>query len=225
MRRQVGGFRPLGDVCSTPFGITEGGMPAIRRATAVSTSSAQRLSASQRGACRRAAMSARSSRCSTPFGITEGGIRSPDRAVWPLDRSAQRLSASQRGACVAHDQLDGRSRWCSTPFGITEGGMTGRSRTETGRRDVLNAFRHHRGGHVLMTTESQSALTRAQRLSASQRGAWLLTRCAGRARYGAQRLSASQRGACRLADLLVAGHEWCSTPFGITEGGMAVSSW
>ena len=60
--------------------------------------------------------------CSTPFGITEGGI-----PFFQLNRRfegcAQRLSASQRGAYAA------------------TGGEEAKSAV------VLNAFRHHRGGH------------------------------------------------------------------------------
>ena len=59
--------------------------------------------------------------CSTPFGITEVGI-SPST---PFVTSLQ---------------------VCSTPFGITEVGMDGLRQGEI-RIDVLNAFRHHRGGH------------------------------------------------------------------------------
>ena len=127
--------------CSTPFGITEGGMDggASRRArrgaqrlsasqrgasahdrATITRISAQRLSASQRGAYRRTRLGRIAIRCSTPFGITEGGIREH----------------------VARNRPGG----CSTPFGITEGGI----RSRPGLPD-----RH----------------TGAQRLSASQRGA------------------------------------------------------
>ena len=137
------------------------------------------------------------------------------------ESSAQRLSASQRGAS-RHDQLCAKRS-----------------------HRVLNAFRHHRGGHVTIGVGICGFGIGAQRLSASQRGAWTAWRAAsGIGDASAQRLSASQRGASRAAgagpqpttkvlnafrhhrggDLLEA---WlpstsrCSTPFGITEGGIA----
>jgi len=60
--------------------------------------------------------------CSTPFGITEVGMMASAMNT-PWIESAQRLSASQRWALVrsAHRASDSL---------------------------VLNAFRHHRGGHV-----------------------------------------------------------------------------
>ena len=61
--------------------------------------------------------------CSTPFGITEVGISVSDRERSQRSGCAQRLSASQRWAC----RPDARS--CCA------------------RTAVLNAFRHHRGGH------------------------------------------------------------------------------
>ena len=93
-------------------------------------------------------------------------------ASWPPEASAQRLSASQRWAYALAPASHQRSSWCSTPFGITEVGMP---IAETGEDDeplcstpfgitevgishgksnvvdttaVLNAFRHHRGGHI-----------------------------------------------------------------------------
>ncbi len=107
--------------CSTPFGITEVG---IARATLP---------------CERRTL------CSTPFGITEVGM-------WSLMRtdlaalSAQRLSASQRWAC-RQERNKGADGTCSTPFGITEVGIARASNGATEGRAVLNAFRHHRGGH------------------------------------------------------------------------------
>ena len=60
--------------------------------------------------------------CSTPFGITEVGIRRVER----------RLRAIAK---------------CSTPFGITEVGIKD-ARAKDAALRVLNAFRHHRGGHI-----------------------------------------------------------------------------
>ena len=137
-------LRGLG--CSTPFGITEVGMPryrhqprivlvlnafrhhrgghTLRRHHSHAQARAQRLSASQRWAFARVDDGLAVLQCSTPFGITEVGIsltaREPVR--WPQ---------------------------CSTPFGITEVGI-GRGAIPGPRlHRVLNAFRHHRGGHAL----------------------------------------------------------------------------
>ena len=185
-------------------------------------------------------------RCSTPFGITEVGMLSS----WcrrTARHGAQRLSASQRWAseesprsktvrmvlnAFRHHRgghpppaaIHARHRLCSTPFGITEVGIRG-TRSPRGRRSaVLNAFRHHRGGHVTVGAH-ESPSPRAQRLSASQRWAylrvaWPLERwCVPNAfrhhRGGhsrdrvrlcrsscAQRLSASQRWALPLVAVL-----------------------
>jgi len=60
--------------------------------------------------------------CSTPFGITEVGI-------------------------IGRGVDEGLVGMCSTPFGITEVGMRGHSLAPRTSPCVLNAFRHHRGGH------------------------------------------------------------------------------
>ncbi len=60
---------------------------------------------------------------------------------------AQRLSASQRWAYSITVTMNANNM-CSTPFGITEVGIRRGSRQEP-LRNVLNAFRHHRGGHRL----------------------------------------------------------------------------
>ena len=87
--------------CSTPFGITEGGIRATWQQPIVrKPSGAQRLSASQRGACgrQRDPIAPVAMRCSTPFGITEGGMSDRVPVVRDSEDGAQRLSASQRGA-------------------------------------------------------------------------------------------------------------------------------
>ena len=67
--------KPVQDTkCSTPFGITEGGMLAVSEQGVMETGGAQRLSASQRGAFDGAEFFSLDKTCSTPFGITEGGI-------------------------------------------------------------------------------------------------------------------------------------------------------
>ena len=108
--------------------------------------------------------------CSTPFGITDyigqrDRVLDKERQIQVLNafrhhglyRScahrggsgpptwscAQRLSASRIISVAAeYGRLD-RGRECSTPFGITD--YIGRSAISRrmGRRDVLNAFRHH----------------------------------------------------------------------------------
>jgi len=153
--------------------------------------------------------------CSTPFGITEvGGTCSSSYQRWVS--SAQRLSASQRWAgghpfsgplpYSGAQRLSASQRWaarrfapcltaseCSTPFGITEVGGCSSHQPEPiqqvlnafrhhrgGRRaeriswswaaTVLNAFRHHRGGRAPSRKRAQG-VSCAQRLSASQRWA------------------------------------------------------
>ena len=111
-------------MCSTPFGITEGALP-VRGRRMHDRSGAQRLSASQRWARSLAR------RCDSR-----------------TTRCAQRLSASQRWARIAGSAIRLAIDVCSTPFGITEVGTTARSRCCSRHADVLNAFRHHRGGHA-----------------------------------------------------------------------------
>ena len=143
-------------MCSTPFGITEVGMPADRRTRPDTLAGL----------------------CSTPFGITEVGIRIG---------AIQLLNA----------------RVCSTPFGITEVGIrwSRRRAADLSRYAmVLNAFRHHRGGH---------RPARMRRRSGSD------TPCvlnAFRHHRGGHQRSRS----CEPVALAV-----CSTPFGITEVGIA----
>ena len=108
---------------------------------------------------------------------------------------------------------------CSTPFGITEVGIA-RLDAVIAQRDVLNAFRHHRGGHCAARTGLHAA-NRAQRLSASQR--WALSGSGS---------SMSDSSSCstpfgitevgiHVDGLVDHGSDVCSTPFGITEVGMA----
>ncbi len=163
------GWGRTGDeVCSTPFGITEVGTRRIPAVLSI-VSCAQRLSASQRWARADGTSTAiaeivlnafrhhrgghlpanpplrSQSMCSTPFGITEVGTGRMGRDMAPR-RRAQRLSASQRWApaCRAHpgpcfvraQRLSASQRWALAPALI-----------HSGDRHVLNAFRHHRGGH------------------------------------------------------------------------------
>ncbi len=94
--------------------------------------SAQRLSASQRWASGDLPLTRQGRACSTPFGITEVGI-AVARAFQP--------------GCQAE---------CSTPFGITEVGIRLTRRESRAAKYVLNAFRHHRGGHLITRLASSA---------------------------------------------------------------------
>ena len=157
---------------------------------------AQRLSASQRWASAGASSSVKPKRVLNAFRHHRGGHPGPAAAVLADTYGAQRLSASQRWACPGKDPTGSTLHLCSTPFGITEVGILGHVVQARGVGRVLNAFRHHRGGHVDLSegvgrddtacstpfgiTEvgiaSRFARRRpmkcAQRLSASQRWAW-----------------------------------------------------
>ena len=110
-----------GDLCSTPFGITE--VLTSRRRTS-QRSNALVLNAFRHHRGSHPSITGRLvriARCSTPFGITEV-LTTPDSGVDGRGVGAQRLSASQRFSpapefCVQRRPL------------------------------VLNAFRHHRGSH------------------------------------------------------------------------------
>ncbi len=160
--------------CSTPFGITEVGTWRRCFIRSVAGVCAQRLSASQRWALKdnKDGLTKRQM-CSTPFGITEVGTR---RLPLPflVDRCAQRLSASQRWAPV-------------------------RGAPHDSRRQVLNAFRHHRGGHELRPAEGHPV--------ASVLNAF-------RHHRGGHAIAVARVGRRRAM---------CSTPFGITEVGTAHS--
>ena len=131
---------------------------------------------------------------------------------------------------------------CSTPFGITEVGTRRRPVDHDHGHEVLNAFRHHRGGHPCRRRLVLMRELCAQRLSASPK--WALGVLAGMPlplitcstpfgitelgtrklafeivarRQSAQRLSASLRWALVQACSQRSSGRRCSTPFGITE--------
>ena len=134
--------------CSTPFGITEVGTRSLSSPSRMPVACAQRLSASQRSARALAgALRAGQLKCSTPFGITEVG-------------TVRRVRDRRRPYCA-----------CSTPFGITEVGIRSSATQCTVASSVLNAFRHHRGGHYADVRADCRLSVCAQRLSASQRSA------------------------------------------------------
>ncbi len=131
--------------CSTPFGITEVGIPPLHH-----VASANR-------------------RCSTPFGITEVGI--PSTSCAGTICGVLNAFRHHRGGHMSATETQAREEWCSTPFGITEVGITGLWCSLAHVPHVLNAFRHHRGGH-LTGFRGACASPGAQRLSASQRWAF-----------------------------------------------------
>ncbi len=130
--------------------------------------------------------------CSTPFGITEVGTRIP-RPRKPRFPCAQRLSASQRWAPsglvrglrlkLGAQRLSASQRWA----------LASRGRESPDSR-VLNAFRHHRGGHPPASS-----------------GGYGLNLVLNAFRH--------HRGGHHLAAGASAVFVLCSTPFGITEVG------
>ncbi len=113
----------LGSLCSTPFGITEVGTCPITKLAAPVARCSTPFGITEVGTCDVQVLRAAGFVCSTPFGITEVGT-----SPWPARQarrqcSAQRLSASQR--------------WARGRVG----------QKLVGHEGVLNAFRHHRGGH------------------------------------------------------------------------------
>ncbi len=131
--------------------------------------------------------------CSTPFGITEVGIV----------------------------QLDVRGRVrkeCSTPFGITEVGIPGSCGVSDGI-PVLNAFRHHRGGHSRASTGCGSGVSCSTPfgitevgIRGTRQGIHRATACS--TPFGITEVGIVAAGLHREGDRV------CSTPFGITEVGI-----
>ena len=215
-----------------------------RRSPLGAIACAQRLSASQRWAYGSPTSIADATRCAQRLSASQRWASAGHASAGATSPSAQRLSASQRWASVPSTRHRRSADVCSTPFGITEVGISGSADAAIAIDGVLNAFRHHRGGHYIVPARSSSRL-RAQRLSASQRWASAAARAVDAAIASAQRLSASQRWACDArrrwsrhahgAQRLSASQRWacvmrvsrrgdsrvCSTPFGITEVGIA----
>ena len=155
-----------------------------------------------------------------------------------IHSGAQRLSASQGGTDVNMLVQHGIAAGCSTPFGIT--GWDGSA--EMDREDAAKACSTPFGitgwdGSRLWLTPT--ALTCAQRLSASQGGTAATASSTSTIPIGAQRLSASQGGTVDGQERPSLTHQvlnafrhhrvgrdrrsrialpslWCSTPFGIT---------
>ena len=182
-------------MCSTPFGITEVGIR--RHRSSVKPKRVLNAFRHHRGGHDRWGDDIEPPReVLNAFRHHRGGHPGPAAAVLADTYGAQRLSASQRWACPGKDPTGSTLHLCSTPFGITEVGILGHVVQARGVGRVLNAFRHHRGGHVDLSegvgrddtacstpfgiTEvgiaSRFAHRRpmkcAQRLSASQRWAW-----------------------------------------------------
>ena len=112
-------------------------------------------------------------KCSTPFGITEVGTRLFGREVIADHPCSTPFGITEVGTSSEASAMGGDC-WCSTPFGITEVGTGSRyrqgsavqcaQRLSASQRSaprnsaplahspsVLNAFRHHRGRHVVST--------------------------------------------------------------------------
>ena len=172
-----------------------GGHPTADGVRSGSTARAQRLSASQRWASRPGCSCMTSLMCSTPFGITEVGIGIRTLRHRPAS-CAQRLSASQRWASIDTRALMSRLVDVLNAFRHHRGGHRELGCDRASRRCVLNAFRHHRGGHD-------------RPLGA---GACQVNECStpfGITEVGMSELRAAWTARC-----------WCSTPFGITEVGI-----
>ena len=180
--------------CSTPFGITEGGIGAGNKPSPGSRAGAQRLSASQRGGMQIVGPVATvTMRCSTPFGITEGGIRHPI-PICPHSDIVLNAFRHHRGGHMAETLVDPvKARQCSTPFGSTEGGIARRSETRIIQDMCSTPFGITEGGIPFF--QAQPPL---RRLCSTPFGITEGGICGdpGEAREvggGAQRLSASQR--------------------------------
>ncbi len=89
--------------------------------------------------------------CSTPFGITEVGTLHKDQRV-PAIGGAQRLSASQRWALRAGPHRR-RDQTVLNAFRHHRGGHIAETPCFCRGCGVLNAFRHHRGGHCSLDRE------------------------------------------------------------------------
>ena len=85
--------------------------------------------------------------CSTPFGITEVGIRHQCTDRRSRLGCSTPFGITEVGITVLA-VTDSTGFTCSTPFGITEVGIGLSADDVPLRLVVLNAFRHHRGGHV-----------------------------------------------------------------------------
>ena len=138
-----------------------------------------------------------------------------------LLKCAQRLSASQRGACRRRPPMPPLDKMCSTPFGITEGGIHKSRSSLAERRHVLNAFRHHRGGHVLVFEDRVISRVCSTPFGITEGG----IRPACPSPRPARVLNAFRhhRGGHRHGGQHREHHVGCSTPFGITEGGIPVA--
>ncbi len=182
--------------------------------------SAQRLSASQRWArCNSLPLVGITVKCSTPFGITEVGTPASSRVSWS-GCGAQRLSASQRWALIR--------RSCRPCQGA-----------------VLNAFRHHRGGHIRALAGKLPCRGRCStpfgitEVGTRSRGRWRRSQPVlnafrhhrgGHCAFGVQEewsvsvLNAFRhhRGGHNSRLLRSISPRVCSTPFGITEVGTAL---
>ena len=154
------------------------------------SSGAQRLSASQRFSHQAARRDVLCVGVLNAFRHHRGSHKDDAVETIGISSGAQRLSASQRFSPQRHVGID-QSGGCSTPFGITEVLTQGEGgRLQPSR--VLNAFRHHRGSHMIIGWPyaiNQQCSTPFGITEVLTRT--ISTTVAGSS--GAQRLSASQR--------------------------------
>ena len=154
--------------------------------------------------------------------------------------SAQRLSASQRSAQRGRHQLPTRANVLNA-FRHHRGRHFRVDRSRSLQYRVLNAFRHHRGRHVANQRMSTAPigcstpfgitevgtwrgqvvrlhLSRAQRLSASQRSARMDSQLRG-GLFSVLNAFRHHRGRHAATSKAREAGKECSTPFGITEVG------
>ena len=134
--------------------------------------------------------------------------------------SAQRLSASQRWAFGIGRGSAAGIATCSTPFGITEVGMTMRAVAMPRRSCVLNAFRHHRGGHHWRPSIADRDSMCSTPFGITEVG---ITSAVARSIATRRVLNAFRhhRGGHTASPGTCSTVRWCSTPFGITEVGIS----
>ena len=132
--------------------------------------------------------------CSTPFGINARGAVIGLGHYPTFCQCSTPFGINTRGTSATIQFLTGANS-CSTPFGINARGTALRPDRRPGD-EVLNAFRHQCEGHTTDPHPNNNSNARAQRLSASMRGAPPGTTCRS-----------------------FPHPERCSTPFGINARG------
>ena len=123
------------------------------------------------------------------------------------------------GHTVDHRARPPRRTRCSTPFGITKGGHSGRCdrSPHSGSPPVLNAFRHHRGGHAERIPRSQAGI-RVLNAFRHHRGGHLPLGLNSKGHGKVLNAFRHHRGGHWHGRRMDRDSTVCSTPFGITEG-------